>query len=105
MRRATLPLPRRVNAELEASRAADKASGAAVQLKGLEAQAEGARREAAELRESRLEAEAAHNKERLQQAGLLVRRAGGRGGGGALPRSLGRWLPAAPAPALAWLGP
>ena len=34
---------------------------------------QGARREAAELREARLEAEAAHNRERLSHAGLLVR--------------------------------
>ncbi len=67
----------RVNAELEAGRAADRASSAAVALKGLEQQLEGARREAADLRGSRLEEQSAHNRERLQQAGLLV------GGGGA----------------------
>jgi hypothetical protein len=62
-----------VNAELDAGRAADRASGAAVALKGLQKQVQGAQREAAELREARLEADAAHNKERLQHAGLLVR--------------------------------
>ncbi|KAL4436968.1 hypothetical protein ABPG75_004107 [Micractinium tetrahymenae] len=62
----------RVNAELDAGRAADKASTAAVQLKVLEQALESARREAAELREGRLEAEATHNKERLAQAGLLA---------------------------------
>jgi hypothetical protein len=50
----------------------DKASGAAVQLKGMEQQLDSARGEAAKLREGRLQAEAAHNKERLEQAGLLV---------------------------------
>lgn len=58
-----------MNAELDAGRAADRASGAAVALKGLQKQVQGA----AELREARLEADAAHNKERLQHAGLLVR--------------------------------
>jgi hypothetical protein len=66
----------RLNAELEAGRAADKASSAAVAVKGLEQQAEVARLEAAELREARLEAEAAHSQGRLQLAGLLVRRQG-----------------------------
>ncbi|KAL4430551.1 hypothetical protein ABPG77_005791 [Micractinium sp. CCAP 211/92] len=62
----------RVNAELDAGRASDKASAAAVQLKGLEQALEAARREAAEGREGRLEAEATRNKERLAQAGLLA---------------------------------
>lgn len=63
-----------MNAELDAGRAQDKAGSGAVTVKGLEQQLEAARREAAELREARLEGETAHNKERLAQAGLLVRR-------------------------------
>lgn len=62
-----------MNAEVDAGRAADKAGSGAVAVKGLEQQLEAARREAAELREARLEAEAAHNRERLAHAGLLVR--------------------------------
>lgn len=69
----TFRCPCRVNAELEASRAVDRAGSAAVACKGLEQQAEGAQREAAELREALLQAEAAHSQGRLQQAGLLVR--------------------------------
>lgn len=45
------PTARRVNAELDAGRAQDKASNAAVALKGLEQQLEALRAEAAELRE------------------------------------------------------
>lgn len=45
------PSPARVTAELDAGRAQDKASNAAVTLKGLEQQLEGLRAEAAELRE------------------------------------------------------
>lgn len=62
----------RVNAEMDAGRAADKASTAAVQLKGMEQALEVAKREATELREGRLSAETSHNKERLAQAGLLA---------------------------------
>ena len=43
--------PCRVNAELDAGRAQDKASNAAVALKGLEQQLEGLRAEATELRD------------------------------------------------------